>query len=71
MGWKFRARKSWHIAPFVWLNVTQAGRWSITVRVWRWSWNSRLGQQRFDTPGPGYVVGSTRAQRERKRAGRQ
>ncbi len=64
---KYRMRKSFNLLPFLRVNVTQAGRWSFTWHLGPWSYNTRLGQHRIDTPGPGGLVGKTRAQRERAR----
>jgi hypothetical protein len=70
MAFKFRWRKGFPVLPFLRFNVTEAGRTSWTWHLGRlWSYNTRTGQHRFNPPGPGSFVGSTRAQRERKRAG--
>lgn len=52
---KFRARKAIKLGPLR-LNFTQKGFSSYSIRVWRYTWNSRTGQSRFDTPGWGGVV---------------
>lgn len=64
---KFRWRKGFPILPFLRVNVTQSGAWSLTWHLGKfWSYNSRTGQQRFNPPGPGSFVGSTRKQRQQR-----
>lgn len=61
--WRYRARGSESFGPrvfgkkvFRW-NWTQSNPFSsLTVQLWRWSWNSRTKAQRVDTPGPGGIV---------------
>lgn len=48
---RFHARKSVRFGPFR-LNFTERGFSSWSVKVWRFTWNSRAGAS-FDTPGPG------------------
>ena len=45
-----RIRKAVRLGPLV-LNLSTSGI-SWTVRIWRWSWNSRSRTQRVDLPGP-------------------
>lgn len=52
---RFRARKTVRLGPLR-LNFTQKGFSSYSIRVWRYTWNSRTRQNRFDTPGWGGVV---------------
>lgn len=52
---KFRARKTVRLGPLR-LNFTQKGFSSYSIRIWRYTWNSRTQQSRFDTPGWGGVV---------------
>ena len=62
---RFKARKTIRLGPLR-LNFTQAGFSSWSLRVWRWSWNSKRGHV-VDTPGPGAVhFGQTAAQRARR-----
>lgn len=46
---EYRKRK--RIGP-VQLNFTQDGLSSWSLRVGRWSWNSRTRSHRYDLPGP-------------------
>jgi hypothetical protein len=34
------------------LNMTRNGLSSWSLKIGRWSWNSRAGAHRFDLPGP-------------------
>lgn len=63
---KFRARKSIPLGP-VRLNFTEGGFTSWSVKIGRWSWNSRTGRQTFDTPGPGSVNWGGRSSRGERR----
>jgi hypothetical protein len=65
MALRFRARKTVRLGP-VRLNFTQSGFSSWGLGVGRWSWNSRTGQQRFDTPGPGGLVWGGRGAAQRR-----
>lgn len=49
MGLMFRKRKK--IGPLV-FNFTEHGFSSWTVKIGRWSWNSKSRAQRYDLPGP-------------------
>ncbi len=49
MGIEFRKRKKF--GPLV-FNFTEHGMSSWTIKVGRWSWNSRTRRQRYDLPGP-------------------
>jgi Protein of unknown function (DUF4236) len=49
MGLMFRKRKKF--GPIV-FNFTENGLSSWTIKVGRWSWNSRSRRQRYDLPGP-------------------
>ncbi|GLY21439.1 hypothetical protein Misp04_11710 [Micromonospora sp. NBRC 101691] len=49
MGLMFRKRKKY--GPLV-LNFTENGFSSWTVRLGRWSWNSKARAHRVDLPGP-------------------
>ena len=64
---RYRMRKSVNVLPFLRLNFTQSGARSWTWHFGPWSYNTRLGQHRVDTPGPGGLVGKTRRQREQGR----
>lgn len=44
-------RKSHKFGP-IRLNVTQNGMSSWSIKIGRWSWNSRTKAQRYDLPGP-------------------
>jgi hypothetical protein len=44
-------RKSHKFGP-IRLNVTEHGMSSWSVKLGRWSWNSRTKAQRYDLPGP-------------------
>lgn len=60
---RFYARKTFRVWPFF-ATVTQSGRWSWGIRVWRYTYNFTRRTSTFDTPGPGYV----RHQHGRKRS---
>jgi hypothetical protein len=49
MGLMFRSRKK--IGPII-LNFTQRGFSSWSIKIGRWSWNSRARAHRVDLPGP-------------------
>lgn len=49
---RFRARKTFRLPPF-YATVTQSGRWSFGIRVWRFSHNFTRNTTSIDTPGPG------------------
>jgi hypothetical protein len=49
MGLMFRKRK--RFGPLV-FNFTENGMSSWTIKVGRWSWNSRSRAHRYDLPGP-------------------
>jgi hypothetical protein len=49
MGLMFRKRKK--IGPLV-FNFTENGFSSWSIKLGRWSWNSRSRTQRYDLPGP-------------------
>jgi len=49
MGVMFRSRKK--IGPII-LNFTQKGFSSWSVKIGRWSWNSKARAHRVDLPGP-------------------
>ncbi len=44
-------RKIWKLGPLR-LNFTQGGLSSWSLRIGRWSWNSRTRAHRVDLPGP-------------------
>ncbi len=44
-------RKTWKLGPLR-LNFTQGGLSSWSLRIGRWSWNSRTRAHRVDLPGP-------------------
>ncbi len=44
-------RKTIRLGPFR-LNFTKHGFSSWSFRLWRWSWNSKQREHRFDLPGP-------------------
>jgi hypothetical protein len=46
-----RARKTLRLGPLR-LHLTRAGFSSWSLKVWRWSWNSRTRGHRVDLPGP-------------------
>ena len=51
----FKMRKAVRLGPLpVWLNFTQKGFSSATVKLDPFSWNSRTRKKTVDTPGPGY-----------------
>lgn len=53
---RFRARRSIRLGPLpVYVNVTERGVSSWSIRLGPWSWNSRTRRQTLDTPGPGAV----------------
>jgi hypothetical protein len=61
--WAYRARGSRSFGPRLFgkkrlrWNWTQSNPFSsLTVKFWRWSWNSRTRTHRVDTPGPGSFV---------------
>ena len=45
----FRKRKK--IGPII-LNFTENGYSSWSIKIGRWSWNSRAKAHRYDLPGP-------------------
>jgi hypothetical protein len=47
----FIFRKTVRLGP-VRLHFTKNGFSSWSVRIWRWSWNSKTRKQRVDLPGP-------------------
>ncbi|MEV0733647.1 MULTISPECIES: DUF4236 domain-containing protein [Polymorphospora] len=49
MGLMFRKRKKY--GPII-LNFTENGFSSWSVKIGRWSWNSRARAHRVDLPGP-------------------
>jgi hypothetical protein len=49
MGLMFRKRKK--IGPLI-LNFTEHGFSSWSIKIGRWSWNSRSRAHRYDLPGP-------------------
>ena len=49
MGLMFRKRK--RIGPII-LNFTENGFSSWSIKIGRWSWNSRARAHRVDLPGP-------------------
>lgn len=49
MGVIFRKRKK--IGPII-LNFTENGFSSWSIKIGRWSWNSRARAHRVDLPGP-------------------
>ena len=49
---RFRARKTFRFGPFH-ATVNQAGRWSYSFRLWRYTYNFTRRTSSFDTPGPG------------------
>jgi len=49
MGVMFRSRR--RFGPIL-LNFTQRGLSSWSIKIGRWSWNSRARAHRFDLPGP-------------------
>ena len=57
-----RMRKQYRMGPVHW-NVTQDGLSSWSLKLGRWSWNSRTRSQRVDLPGPFHWQGRTRRQR--------
>jgi hypothetical protein len=44
-------RKTVRLGP-VRLHFTKNGFSSWSIRLWRWSWNSKTRKQRVDLPGP-------------------
>ena len=44
-------RKSKKFGPLI-LNFTQRGFSSWSIKIGRWSWNSKARAHRFDLPGP-------------------
>jgi Protein of unknown function (DUF4236) len=44
-------RKTIRLGPLR-LNFTKHGFSSWSVKIWRWSWNSRTRAHRVDLPGP-------------------
>lgn len=44
-------RKSFKIGPFRW-HFTKNGFSSWSIKIGRWSWNSRTRKNRVDLPGP-------------------
>ncbi|HLT11674.1 MAG TPA: DUF4236 domain-containing protein [Micromonosporaceae bacterium] len=44
-------RKSFKFGPLR-FNFTKKGFSSWSIRIWRYSWNSRKRAHRFDLPGP-------------------
>jgi hypothetical protein len=51
---KFKLRRSIRIGP-IRLNFTEKGFSSWSIKLGRFSWNSRTRKKKFDTPGPGHV----------------
>lgn len=51
---RFRLRRSIKLGPFR-VHFTDRGYSSWSVKLGRFSWNSRTRRKRFDTPGPGHV----------------
>ncbi len=49
MGLVFRSRKKF--GPLI-LNFTENGFSSWSIKIGRWSWNSRTRAHRVDLPGP-------------------
>ncbi|MEU4688296.1 DUF4236 domain-containing protein [Actinoplanes sp. NPDC023714] len=49
MGLVFRSRKKF--GPLI-LNFTENGYSSWSLKIGRWSWNSRTRAHRYDLPGP-------------------
>jgi hypothetical protein len=49
MGIMFRSRKKF--GPII-LNFTEHGFSSWSIKIGRWSWNSRTRANRVDLPGP-------------------
>lgn len=49
MGIMYRQRKKF--GPLI-LNFTQRGLSSWTIKIGRWSWNSKAKAHRVDLPGP-------------------
>ena len=49
MGLVFRKRKKF--GPLI-LNFTENGYSSWSLKIGRWSWNSRSRAHRYDLPGP-------------------
>ncbi|MDN3354026.1 DUF4236 domain-containing protein [Actinomadura sp. DC4] len=49
MGIEFRKRK--RVGPLI-FNFTEHGFSSWSVKIGRWSWNSRTRAHRYDLPGP-------------------
>ena len=49
MGVMFRSRRKF--GPLI-LNFTQNGFSSWSIKIGRWSWNSKARAHRFDLPGP-------------------
>lgn len=52
MGWSFAARKTFRLWPF-YVTVTQSGRWTWGIRIWRFSHNFTRRTSHVDSPGPG------------------
>jgi hypothetical protein len=44
-------RKTIRLGPLR-LNFTKRGFSSWSIKIWRWSWNSRAKAHRVDLPGP-------------------
>lgn len=51
---RFRMRKSIPLGP-IRLNFTERGFSSWSIKIGRFSWNSRRRKTTFDTPGPGRI----------------
>lgn len=49
MGIQYRSNKKF--GPLI-LNFTQRGLSSWTIKIGRWSWNSKAKAHRVDLPGP-------------------
>lgn len=47
----FNLRKRFRVGPLV-FNFTEHGMSSVSVRIGRWSWNTRTGRHSVDLPGP-------------------
>jgi uncharacterized protein DUF4236 len=62
MGLMFRKREKF--GPLV-FNFTENGFSSWSLKVGRWSWNSRSKRQRYDLPGP-FSWKQDRSKKEKK-----
>jgi len=53
MPFHFRKRLTIWPFPKVWLNFSDSLiPSSVSVQLWRWTWNSRTRRQSLDLPGP-------------------